>query len=147
DFVAAQRAAGRDEPGEREFAAMRRRLAEIKDAVIADLPRYLDQFMAAGPANGVAGYLASDAAHAKRYVRELCQAGGVRTVVKSKSMVSEETNLGWALESAGIRSVETDLGEWIVQLDHERPSHMVMPAIHKSRDQVARLFDAVTGRD
>ena len=61
-------------------------------------------------------------------------------------MVSEETELNGALEANGIKAVETDLGEWIQQLSHERPSHMVMPAIHKSREQVGELFTQTLGR-
>ena len=68
----------------------------------------------------------------------------VKLLAKGKSMVGEEVFLNHHLEAAGIRVVETDLGEWIIQLAHETPSHMVMPAIHKSRQQIATLFEAVT---
>ena len=63
---------------------------------------------------------------------DLCKRNGIKHVVKSKTMVSEETELNHVLEAQGITPVETDLGEWIQQLSHERPSHMVMPAIHKA---------------
>src|SRR5262249_21427823 len=71
---------------------------------------------------------------------------GVRLLAKGKSMVAEEIFLNEHLESAGVRVVETDLGEWIIQLARETPSHMVMPAIHKSRQQVATLFESEVGQ-
>ncbi len=132
--------------GSAEFQAMRAELAAIKDAVIAQLPGYIDQFQQAAEAHGIRVYRAVDAAAANGYVRDLCQARGIRHVVKSKTMVSEEIELNGALEAEGITVVETDLGEWIQQLAHERPSHMVMPAIHKSRLQVADLLSRAVGR-
>src|SRR5205823_6773322 len=89
---------------------------------------------------------AATAQDATRYVLDLCARHGITHVVKSKTMVSEETNLNAELEEAGLEVVETDLGEWIQQLSHERPSHMVMPAIHKSRQQVGELFTQALGR-
>jgi iron-sulfur cluster protein len=133
--------------GTPEFVAMRDRLAAIKDEVIERLPEYVEQFRRAAESHGVHVYMASDAADANRYVVELCRARGIEHVVKSKTMVSEETELNGALEENGITPVETDLGEWIQQLSHERPSHMVMPAIHRSRQQVGDLFTAVTGQE
>ncbi|MDQ3929463.1 MAG: LUD domain-containing protein, partial [Chloroflexota bacterium] len=134
-----------DIPGMDEFKALRDRLARIKDEVIERLPEYVDQFQRAAEANGVRVYRATDAEEANRYVLDICARKGITHVVKSKTMVSEETNLNAALEEHGIEPVETDLGEWIVQLAHERPSHMVMPAIHKSRQQVGRLLTDSTG--
>ncbi len=132
--------------GTPEFAAMRDKLAAIKDAVIADLPAYVDRFVAAAESHGVHVYRAADAEAANRYVLDVCRRHGITHVVKSKTMVSEEIELNATLAEHGITAVETDLGEWIQQLAHERPSHMVMPAIHKSRAQVAELFTAATGR-
>jgi iron-sulfur cluster protein len=134
-----------DAPGMDEFQALRDRLAAIKDEVIERLPEYVDRFQQAAEANGVRVFRAKDADEANRYVLDICTARGITHVVKSKTMVSEETNLNAALEEHGIEAVETDLGEWIVQLAHERPSHMVMPAIHKSRQQVGQLFTDTTG--
>ncbi|MDQ3705979.1 MAG: LUD domain-containing protein [Chloroflexota bacterium] len=134
-----------DIPGMGEFEALRNRLAAIKDGVIERLPEYIDQFQRAAEANGVRVFRAKDADEANQYVLDLCARKGITHVVKSKTMVSEETNLNAALEEHGIEPVETDLGEWIVQLAHERPSHMVMPAIHKSRQQVGQLFTDTTG--
>src|SRR6476646_8958923 len=135
-----------DTPGGAEFAALRDRMAAIKDQVIAALPAYVDQFQREAEARGVHVYRAADAAAANRYVLDLCRRKGISHVVKSKTMVSEEIDLNAALEAAGITAVETDLGEWIQQLSHERPSHMVMPAIHRSRQEVGDLFTEATGR-
>jgi L-lactate dehydrogenase complex protein LldF len=132
--------------GTAEFKAMRDRMAAIKDKVIERLPKYVEMFQQAAEANGVHVYRASDADEANRYVLRLCQERGITRVVKSKTMVSEETELNGVLEEHGIQAVETDLGEWIQQLSHERPSHMVMPAIHKSRQEVGELLTRATGR-
>ena len=132
--------------GSPEFVAMRDRLAAIKGEVIERLPEYIEQFRRAAEERGVHVHFAADSDAANRYVVELCRAKGIGHVVKSKTMVSEETELNGVLEEHGIAAVETDLGEWIQQLAHERPSHMVMPAIHKSRQQVADLFTEATGR-
>ncbi len=133
--------------GTAEFEAMRDRLAAIKDEVIERLPEYVDHFQQAAEEHGIHVYRAADADAANRYVLELCRARGISLVVKSKTMVSEEIEMNGVLEEHGIEAVETDLGEWIQQLSHERPSHMVMPAIHKSRQQVGDLFTQATGRE
>jgi L-lactate dehydrogenase complex protein LldF len=97
-------------------------------------------------AAGAIVYESTSADDAVRYVVELCRRRGAKLLAKGKSMVSEEVFLNRALEAAGVRAIETDLGEWIIQLAHETPSHMVMPAIHKSRQQVGGLFEAHVGR-
>lgn len=135
-----------EEMDERDFQEMRHKLAGIKDKVIDNQEDYLDHFIQAARRNGIIVYEAETPAELNNYVLELCQRKGITTVVKSKTMVSEETGLNHVLEAKGIRPVETDLGEWIAQLSHERPSHMVLPIIHKSRQQVAALFSKVTGR-
>ncbi|NTV64248.1 MAG: iron-sulfur cluster-binding protein, partial [Oscillochloris sp.] len=88
---------------------------------------------------------ASDATEARRYITELARARGVRTVVKSKSMASEEIQLNHALESVGVEVVETDLGEYIIQMAGETPSHIIAPSIHKTREQVSDLFNQHLG--
>lgn len=130
-----------------DFEALRARLTEAKNTVIADLPAFAARFRAAAEKNGVTVHEARTAEEACRYVLDLAKARGVELVVKSKSMVSEEIEINQVLEQHGIRAVETDLGEWIIQLEGERPSHMVAPAIHKSRQQVGDLFTRVTGRE
>jgi len=112
----------------------------IRAHTLARLDFYLDQFTSAVEARGGHVFYASTAADAVKYVRDLATSRGVRLAVKSKSMITEEIELNDHLEHAGIRVVETDLGEYIVQLDHDRPSHIVMPIMHKTRQQVADLF-------
>ncbi|MBX5491468.1 MAG: LUD domain-containing protein [Chloroflexi bacterium] len=129
-----------------DFASARARLVAAKDAVLADPAAARQQFLHATAAAGVVVHEVATAAEARLTIVRLLRERGVRLLAKGKSMVAEEIFLNHALEAAGIRVVETDLGEWIVQLAHETPSHMVMPAIHKSRQQVAALFTAETGR-
>ncbi len=133
--------------GTPEFEAMRNRLASIKNEVIDHLPDYIDRFQRAAEAHGITVYRAAGADEANRYVLDLCRKHNIKHVVKSKTMVSEEIELNGVLEEHGIQAIETDLGEWIQQLSHERPSHMVMPAIHKSREQVGDLFTGTLGRE
>ncbi|HBZ57043.1 MAG TPA: (Fe-S)-binding protein, partial [Syntrophobacteraceae bacterium] len=84
---------------------------------------------------------------ANRIIAGIAEQNGVRKIVKGKSMTAEETFLNDHLEAEGFQVTETDLGEWIIQLRHEGPSHMVMPAIHLSRQEVAELFSKITGTD
>ncbi|MBW1648534.1 MAG: LUD domain-containing protein [Deltaproteobacteria bacterium] len=119
-------------------------IAAIKDANLARLDQLLDEFTRHAEAHGIQVHLAEDAAAANRIIAGIARRGEVRTIVKSKSMTAEETLLNGHLEAEGLEVVETDLGEWIIQLRHEGPSHMVMPAIHLSRYQVADLFSEVT---
>lgn len=128
------------------FTEMRKRLRSAKDEVIARQPEFLAQFRAAAEAAGAIIYEARTAEDANAYIYNLCQSKGIDLVVKSKTMVSEETELNPYLEARGVRAVETDLGEWVAQLDHERPSHMVMPIIHKTRQQVGTILTEATGR-
>ncbi len=129
-----------------DFQSMRHKLAMIKDEVIDNQEHYLDLFKHNAHQNGITIHEADTPRELNQIVLDLCRQKGITTVVKSKTMVSEETGLNHFLEEAGIKPVETDLGEWIAQLSHERPSHMVLPVIHKSRQQVAALFTRVTGK-
>jgi L-lactate dehydrogenase complex protein LldF len=129
------------------FAHMRSALHEAKDYAIEHQPELIAQFKARAEAAGAIIYEAHTAEDANRYIYELCQRKGIDLVVKSKTMVSEETELNYYLEARGIKAVETDLGEWVAQLAHERPSHMVMPIIHKTRQQVGALLSEATGRE
>jgi len=130
-----------------DFEALRKEVAAAKDEVINNRQQYLDQFITNAEAAGATVYLAKTAEDANAYIADLAKARGVKLVVKSKSMASEETHLNHALEHAGVRALETDLGEWIIQLAGQRPSHMVMPAIHMFKEEVAELFGKVTGRE
>jgi L-lactate dehydrogenase complex protein LldF len=129
------------------FQLLRQRLAAAKDRVIGDLPGHFARFKVAAEANGAVVYEARTPDDAARYILDLCQRKGSSLLVKTKSMVSEEIHLNHYLEDHGVRAVETDLGEWIVQLRRETPSHMVMPAIHLSRQQVGQTFSEATGRE
>ena len=126
--------------------AMRDRAHEIRMRVIDDLDRHMDEFEAALRRNGVHVARARTAAEASAYVVDLCRRRGARTVAKSKSMASEEIGLNEALVAAGIRPVETDLGEYILQLRGGHPQHIVAPAIGLTADDIAELFTQAEGR-
>jgi iron-sulfur cluster protein len=129
-----------------DFPALRAALKQAKTAVTDDLDRYLDQFHAAAEHAGAVLHYAPDIDTANRIILGLAAANGVSLVAKSKSMVSEEIGFNHAAEDAGLRVVETDLGEWIVQLRHERPSHMVMPAVHLSRQEIGADMSGALGQ-
>jgi L-lactate dehydrogenase complex protein LldF len=112
----------------------------IKAHTIAHLDRYLDELAGAVEAKGGEVHWAADAAEARRIVVELARRHGARRAVKSKSMTTEEIELNEALEEAGVETVETDLGEYILQLAGETPGHIIAPAIHKTREDVTELF-------
>jgi L-lactate dehydrogenase complex protein LldF len=112
----------------------------IRDHTLEHLDRYLEQLEDRVMQLGGTVHWAEDAAAARRIVERLAADRGVRTVVKGKSMVSEEIGLNEGLVARGVDVVETDLGEYIIQLACEPPSHIVGPAIHKTKDQIARLF-------
>lgn len=129
------------------FEHMRAALRKAKDYAIEHQAELIAQFKSAAEAAGAIIYEARTAEDANRYIYELCQRKGIDLVVKSKTMVSEETELNHYLEARGIKAVETDLGEWVAQLSHERPSHMVMPIIHKTRQQVGAVLTEALGRE
>ncbi len=129
-----------------DFEALRQEIGAMKDDVRLNHEKYLQQFIANAQAAGATVYQAATAEDANRYIADLAKQQGVKLSVKSKSMASEETHLNKALEAAGITPLETDLGEWILQLSGQRPSHMVMPAIHMFKEEVAELFSRETGR-
>lgn len=125
--------------------AVRDRARAIRAHTMAHLDRYLEQFAREVERHGGKVFWAATAREACDYVVNLARARGISTVAKSKSMVSEEIGLNAALEAAGIRVVETDLGEFIIQLAGERPSHIITPAIHKRREDVSLLFQKHLG--
>ncbi len=124
---------------------LRTQARAIKDDVLLHLDRYLETFVANAETRGAVVHWAVDAEEANRIICDLARDRGARTIVKSKSMTTEETHLNDALEAAGMQVVETDLGEYIIQLAHETPSHIIAPAIHKTKGQVAELFTARLG--
>lgn len=117
----------------------------IKDEVLLRLDRYLETFVENAERRGAKVHWARDAAEANDVICRLTLARGARNVVKSKSMTTEEIHLNAALERAGMQVVETDLGEYIIQLAGETPSHILAPAIHKTKRQVAELFTTELG--
>ena len=119
-------------------------VADIKDNAAQHMMELFEQFKAEAEKRGVHVHLASTGAEANRIIAKIAKENNCHNIIKSKSMTAEEIHLNDALEKEGCRVVETDLGEWIIQLRHEGPSHMVMPAIHLSRYQVADLFTDVT---
>jgi L-lactate dehydrogenase complex protein LldF len=120
---------------------LRAQAAAIKRHALNHLPDLLEQAEANMQANGIRVLWAADATEACSLVLGIAREHGARKVVKSKSMVTEEIALNEALESAGIETVETDLGEYILQLNREAPSHIVTPVIHKSKDSIRRIFE------
>ena len=125
-----------------DFEGMRDAARDIRNRVLADLDLWLEKFEAAATGRGATVLWAKDSAEICRQVTEIARRHGVKKAVKSKSMLSEEAGLNQALEAAGIQPVETDLGEYILQInDNEPPSHIIAPVIHKSLDEVADLFE------
>ncbi|MBV9654868.1 MAG: lactate utilization protein [Acetobacteraceae bacterium] len=125
-----------------EFDGARERSRRLKDHVIANLEHYLLQFESNARANGARVHWASTAEQACEIVVGICRDARARSVTRSKSMLGEEIGLPHALAEAGIERVETDLAEHIIQLAGERPSHIIWPAMHRTREQIAALFKA-----
>jgi L-lactate dehydrogenase complex protein LldF len=142
-FVAMRREAFAGFP---EGDALRDRARAIKEATLQRLDHHLEQLIARIEERRGRVHYAADPAEARRIIVDIARAAGVRTAVKSKSMATEEIELNAALLEAGITPVETDLGEYIIQLAGERPSHIIAPAIHKTRGQVAELFTRALDR-
>ncbi|MFB3739337.1 MAG: LutB/LldF family L-lactate oxidation iron-sulfur protein, partial [Candidatus Velamenicoccus archaeovorus] len=124
-----------------DLSSMRAAGEAIRAHTVADLPRYLEAFADAAERRGTRVFFAADAAEAVAYVLEVVRRNGVRQVVKGKSMVSEELGLNAVLEAQGVEVTETDLGEFIVQLAHEPPAHITVPAVHMTRTQIRDLFN------
>jgi L-lactate dehydrogenase complex protein LldF len=118
----------------------RERAKNIKWEAIEHLDKYLVEFEQKITARGATVIWANDTAEALEAIGKICKERNCKTLVKSKSMVTEEIHLNDFLEANGIESVETDLGEYIQQLDGEPPYHIVTPAMHKSKEDVAKLF-------
>lgn len=120
--------------------------SEIRMHTIENLDSYLEQLAANVRKNGGHVHFAPRAEDAVSYVVQVAMEKGAKKVVKSKSMVSEEIHLNKRLEQMGLKVVESDLGEYIIQLAGETPSHLIAPAIHKTKGQVAELFSREAGR-
>ena len=126
-----------------EYEELKDRARAIKEDAIENLPELIERVTETVEENGGTVYVADDVADANRYVREVVEGEDAERVVKSKSMTSEEIEVNEDLEAAGVDVVETDLGEWVLQVADEAPSHLVAPAIHKSREGIADLFNEV----
>ena len=123
-----------------EFDAIRDAARDIKNHVLANLDDYLELYEQQVIENGGQVHWARDAEEACQIIAGICKEAQAKTVTKGKSMVSEEMHLNPVLEAAGMTVVETDLGEYIVQLAGETPSHIIAPAVHKTREQITDLF-------
>ncbi|AQS71468.1 LutB/LldF family L-lactate oxidation iron-sulfur protein [Streptomyces pactum] len=128
-----------------DWAALREAGKRIKDHTLRHLDRYLVRVEEAVTAAGGTVHWAADAEEANRIVADLVKATGESEVVKVKSMATQETGLNEALEAEGIRAYETDLAELIVQLGKDRPSHILVPAIHRNRGEIRDIFRSEMG--
>lgn len=136
-FVAGRRRAGEALP---EFEPLRRIGRNIRDHALAHLDLYLEAFEANAAKAGTQVHWAASGDEACRVIRNICRAADARVVTKSKSMVSEEIELRERLQEDGLDVVETDLGEYLVQIRNEKPSHIIAPAIHMRAEDVADVF-------
>jgi iron-sulfur cluster protein len=127
-----------------DFEGIKAEIAGEKDAALSRLTELFEEFKTNAEASGAKVHVAKDAREANEIIAAIARENNVKKIIKSKSMTAEETFLNDHLEKNGFIVTETDLGEWIIQLRHEGPSHMVMPAIHLSRYQVGDLFEEVT---
>ena len=123
-----------------EFDALRDSARAIKDHTLAHLDLYLEAYERTVRASGGEVHYAQDADEARNIIIDLCNSMGAKSVTKGKSMIAEEIGLNHALEAAGIEPVETDLGEYIIQLRGEAPSHIIAPAIHLTAKDVEQEF-------
>ena len=123
-----------------EFEQLRERAVAIKNHVLVHLDEYLEQFEQNVSTAGGQVHWASTPEQGVEIITEICRRVNAKCVTKGKSMIGEEMSLNDALESEGIEVVETDLGEYIIQLAKEYPSHIIAPAIHKTRAQITELF-------
>ncbi len=130
-----------------EWEELRELASTIKEHTLTHLDQYLEEFEAHALANGIHVHWAEDGAEHNRIVHGIFSDHHVKHVIKSKSMLTEETGFRHYMSSVGIEVIETDLGERIQQLDDESPSHIVVPAVHKLRSDVAGVFARTLGTD
>jgi len=126
-----------------EFEQLRDQARDIKNHVLANLDLYLEAYENKVTDLGGQVHWARDAAEAREHILKICKAADAKTVTKSKSMIGEEIAINDYLEDNGITPIETDLGEYIIQLRNEPPSHIIAPAIHVSKAQVEADFRRV----
>jgi len=128
-----------------DLAASQKEVRRVKEKCVSRLPELFERFKAEAEAVGVVVHQATDSAAASDIVKRLAKERGVKSIVKMKSMLTEEIELNRRLQDDGLEVVETDLGEYIIQLAGEPPSHFTQPAMHKTREEVAELFSKVAG--
>lgn len=128
-----------------DWQAARTAAAAIKTEAVGQLGTTLARFIENAEARGTKVFVASNGARAKDYIIDVIRRHNAKSIVKSKSMTGEEIHLTQALEQEGFEVVESDLGEFIVQLRHEAPFHIVFPAMHLKRDEISRLFEEKLG--
>ncbi len=146
DFLQAKRSA--QFPDQDELASLRELGANIRRYSLAHLPQLLEQLETNLRANGVQVHWAQNAVDANAIALGIARRVEAQRIIKGKSMVSEEIEFNHAMEAAGIEAFESDMGEYIVQLADEKPSHIIMPAIHKTKQEIAKLFaDKIPGVD
>jgi L-lactate dehydrogenase complex protein LldF len=127
------------------FEDARERASAVKKEALARLDEHLERFIAEATRRGAVVHVARDAPQAREIAVRIAKEEGIALAVKSKSMASEEISLNVALEKAGVEVVESDLGEYIIQLAGEPPSHIIAPAVHKTREEISRLFERKLG--
>ena len=137
----------REMHGIAEWEELRSLASAIKEHTLTHLDEYLEQFEANARSNGINVHWARDAAEHNRIVHGILSDHGAKSLIKSKSMLTEECGFRHYMASVGVEVVETDLGERIQQLDNEDPSHVVVPAVHKLRTDVAEVFAKTIGTD
>jgi L-lactate dehydrogenase complex protein LldF len=145
--VSAYRSARADVMSGFDLAAFQEEIRTIKERSIINLGALFARFKQEAERVGAVVHEASDGAAVANIIKSLAAERGVKLVVKSKSLLTEEIELNRRLIDAGLKVVETDLGEWIIQLAGEKPSHFTMPAMHKTREQIAKLFSKATGEE
>ncbi len=129
----------------RDWQQARQAAAEVKYEAVNNLDQHLEQLTTALEARGTKVHWASTAKQARDYIMDVCRQRGAKSIVKSKAMTAEEIHLNEALEEDGYEVVESDLGEFIVQLRKEAPYHIVFPAMHLTRDEISDLFHRELG--
>lgn len=123
-----------------EYDALRDSARDLKDHILAHLDLYLETYEKNVIASGGHVHWAANAGEANEIILSICKRLDAKTVAKGKSMISEETGLNAYLEENGIRPIETDLGEYIIQLRGETPSHLIAPALHVTKEQIEADF-------
>lgn len=130
-----------------EWEQLRETASRIKHNVLSNMADYLAEFEEKAKANGIQVHWAVDAAQHNEIVYSILQKNGIKRMIKSKSMLTEECHLNHFLADQGIEVIDTDLGERIVQLAEETPSHIVLPCIHKKKEEIGDLFHKFLGTE